>query len=547
MLQCAKACPALSCHRPNTSLCFRVQLPLLIAATLSPSGDTPSSLPFSNQVAQLRHALPHAIGLLPACFLPCSVSGRAVSAFESTSLSAPVYVCAAFAAFSFSFPKTKKSCQARRMQDVAHRQWPRWPKALATVEKTGRSPKHTRQQHPSAFPLPRRAGVFAFAVIALASGPSSQQVHEGGRPQTVSQGQITRQCGCSHACLWMSHARVASAVRRLRGGNIEEADEDSAVQREAAALKEMGFEYLREGEELEKLDPEGRKITPAAPTVPGELCSGDDMSNPSEPDFLTEQHTEAEAAHFERNIADVEYMQSIQNNGVIPPLLSTVRVKYYDLACGATHNISDAFPEQPRISGLWQLALRVHGREYTFCAHRGVIIYPPKRSPFGHAMVARRVGHTPLRDDEVLRSLRTLHHRFNPLTFDPYRCTSIDFCEQLAKIIMRDEDEGGVGGRNIIPRSICTPILLCADNDGQAATLGVVGAPGSCASIHSREVNVTHLPVDLDPDIGAALGVMYQKWGQRPPNRMRLGPLGEEIGPFLPSVLSDYWEPPPGL
>ena len=52
----------------------------------------------------------------------------------------------------------------------------------------------------------------------------------------------------------MSHdaTRVASAVRRLRGGNIEEADEDSAAQREAAALKEMGFEYLREGEELEK-------------------------------------------------------------------------------------------------------------------------------------------------------------------------------------------------------------------------------------------------------------------------------------------------------
>ena len=435
------------------------------------------------------------------------------------------------------------------MHDIAQTQWPWWPKALPAVEKTGRSPKHTHQQRPCAFPLPRRAGVFAFAVIALASGPSSQQVLGGGRPQTVSQGQITRQCGCSHACLWMSHdaTRVASAVRRLRGGNIEEADEDSAAQREAAALKEMGFEYLREGEELEKLDSEGRKITPAAPTVPGELCSGDDMSNPSEPDLLTEQHTEAERAHFERNIADVEYMQSLQNNGVTPPLLSTVRVKYYDLASGATHNISDAFPEQPRISGLWQLALRVHGREYTFCAHRGVIIYPPKRSPFGHAMVARRVGHTPLRDDEVLRSLRTLHHRFNPLTFDPYRCTSIDFCEQLAKIIMSDEDEGGVGGRNIIPRSICTPILLCADDDGQAATLGVMGAPGSCASIHSREVNVTHLPVDLDPDIGAALGVMYQKWGQRPPNRMRLGPNGEEIGPFLPSVLSDYWEPPPGL
>ena len=31
---------------------------------------------------------------------------------------------------------------------------------------------------------------------------------------------------------------------------------------------------------------------------------------------------------------------------------------------------------------------------------------------------------------QVVRSLRTLHHRFNPITFDPYKCTSIDFCEQ---------------------------------------------------------------------------------------------------------------------
>ena len=43
-----------------------------------PSRDTPSSLPFPNQVAQPRHTLPHTIGLLPACFSARSVSGAGI-------------------------------------------------------------------------------------------------------------------------------------------------------------------------------------------------------------------------------------------------------------------------------------------------------------------------------------------------------------------------------------------------------------------------------------------------------------------------------------
>ena len=43
-----------------------------------PPRDTPSSLPFPNQVAQPRHTPLHTIGLLPACFSARSVSGAGI-------------------------------------------------------------------------------------------------------------------------------------------------------------------------------------------------------------------------------------------------------------------------------------------------------------------------------------------------------------------------------------------------------------------------------------------------------------------------------------
>ena len=235
---------------------------------------------------------------------------------------------------------------------------------------------------------------------------------------------------------------AAGHILWLRGGCADEGDdEDSAMKREAAMLAEMGFECVKDGEELEKFDAEGRKITPPVSTIPGVLCSDDDLSHASELDYSSlppaefgdppkdyplhrprapsmPSGQEDNSHHNPEYAGDHPCPQGMLGTA---PLLSDVRVKYYDLACGATHNISRAFPEQPPVSGLWQLALRVHAREYTFCAHRGVIIYDPRRSPFGQSMCVRRVGATVLRDEEVVRSLRTLHHRFNPATYDPYK------------------------------------------------------------------------------------------------------------------------------
>ena len=83
------------------------------------------------------------------------------------------------------------------------------------------------------------------------------------------------------------------------------------------------------------------------------------------------------------------------------------------------------------------------------------------------------------------------------------------------------------------------PILLEASSDEGLATWGDLAR-------HARKVNVTHLPAQLDRQAGEVLGSIFKKWGQRPPNRMRLGPNGEHIGPFLPTAETDYWEPPPG-
>jgi hypothetical protein len=104
-------------------------------------------------------------------------------------------------------------------------------------------------------------------------------------------------------------------------------------------------------------------------------------------------------------------------------------------------------------------------------------------------------------------------------------------CAQFAYILT-----GDAAG---IPRSITVPILLEASSDEGLATWGD-------PAHHARKVNVTHLPAQLDRQAGEVLGNIFKKWGQRPPNRMRLGPNGEHIGPWLPTAETDYWEPPPG-
>ena len=90
-----------------------------------------------------------------------------------------------------------------------------------------------------------------------------------------------------------------------------------------------------------------------------------------------------------------------------------------------------------------------------------------------------------------------------------------------------------------IPRSITVPIVLEASSDDSLATWGDLAR-------HNRSVSVSHLPAGLDRVLGETLGNIFRKWGQRPPNRMRLGPNGEHIGPFLPTAQSNYWEPAEG-
>lgn len=116
------------------------------------------------------------------------------------------------------------------------------------------------------------------------------------------------------------------------------------------------------------------------------------------------------------------------------------------------------------------------------------------------------------------------------MRYPPGQCTSIDFCEQLVYLVT---------GSSGIPRHICTPIILEAASDDTLATWGEI-------SRHNRTVEVGHLPPQLDRHIGEALGNLFRKWGERAPNRMRLGPLGESIGPWLPTAANDYWEPSEG-
>ena len=110
----------------------------------------------------------------------------------------------------------------------------------------------------------------------------------------------------------------------LRGGS-----EDSGDRREAAYLADMGLEPVKEGEELEKFDLEGRKLIPAAPTIPGELCSDDDLSNLSEHGYYY-----SSSDNQDRRVRDPEYLQAQPNVSGVPPISTTVRIKYYDLANG---------------------------------------------------------------------------------------------------------------------------------------------------------------------------------------------------------------------
>lgn len=124
--------------------------------------------------------------------------------------------------------------------------------------------------------------VCAVCVLAAALPASGGAGLPGTRCTALSMRRRTEfAAGRSEAMDGVLDACSTRLVQRLRGGSDREEEDSSAVKREAAMLADMGFEYIKEGGELEKLDPEGRKYTPAARTIPGELCSDDDLSNPS--------------------------------------------------------------------------------------------------------------------------------------------------------------------------------------------------------------------------------------------------------------------------
>ena len=140
-------------------------------------------------------------------------------------------------------------------------------------------------------------------------------------------------------------AKSVPLVGTLRGGQGvgEGEEEDSAAQREAALLAEMGLGYVpdddarplrRHARPLR--DAEGREFAPAVRTVSGELCSADDLSLPTEEE---PDHGEEEPGHFAMDpFADPAYVDVQQSPLGDPALRSLVRIKYYDLACGATWN-----------------------------------------------------------------------------------------------------------------------------------------------------------------------------------------------------------------
>jgi hypothetical protein len=48
-----------------------------------------------------------------------------------------------------------------------------------------------------------------------------------------------------------------------------------------------------------------------------------------------------------------------------------VLLRVYDLTLGGIRNVSAMYPDEPKIHGVWQLGICVHGREWTYCAYKG--------------------------------------------------------------------------------------------------------------------------------------------------------------------------------
>ena len=184
--------------------------------------------------------------------------------------------------------------------------------------------------------LQLRTACFAVLVLAL--------------PHACGSGSVASPtCGLGGATSGGAPAAVVRAkcvplVGALRGGQGagDGKEEEWAAQREAALLAEMGLGYVPDDDALRRharplRDAEGREFAPAVRTVSGELCSADDLSLPSEEE--PDHDDKEELGHVAMDpFADPAYVDVQQSPLGDPALRSLVRIKYYDLACGATWN-----------------------------------------------------------------------------------------------------------------------------------------------------------------------------------------------------------------
>mgnify|MGYP002634825532 FL=1 len=205
-----------------------------------------------------------------------------------------------------------------------------------------------------------------------------------------------------------------------------------------------------------------------------------------------------------------------------------VLIRYYDLANGGIDNLVKARPGAPELSGLWQLTVGINGREWTFCAHRGIWSFPDDGSPFGEPMAVHQQGLSNASSTELRSLMQEVTEHYQPAAFDVFGHTSIEFAQEVALALT---------GRDV-PRQVVVPVV---EVHGMAE-----GFTRSEITQHNRTANVVHFPTALRGEGSKRLADIFRNWGRRPPSHMRLGPSGEELGPHLPGPANNYFEPPPG-
>eukprot|EP00290_Baffinella_frigidus_P059439 CAMPEP_0180379816 /NCGR_PEP_ID=MMETSP0989-20121125/25600_1 /TAXON_ID=697907 /ORGANISM="non described non described, Strain CCMP2293" /LENGTH=283 /DNA_ID=CAMNT_0022379023 /DNA_START=58 /DNA_END=906 /DNA_ORIENTATION=- len=132
---------------------------------------------------------------------------------------------------------------------------------------------------------------------------------------------------------------------------------------------------------------------------------------------------------------------------------------------------------------------------------------------------------TEVSSSELRDLMVKLQGRYTPADFDAFAHTSIDFAEDVSRALTGDG----------ILREVPVPVLML-DAEGDGVEWGDMAR-------HSRTATVAHFPESMRTPAVTRLSALFALWGKRPPTHMRLGPSGEEIGPYLPNLLDGYWEP----